>query len=72
MSCSQKARLSEEYFDAWKRQQWMRDRVAEINAGGNPKEIAVGDRQLELAFEECYECWRKLNEHSCSAACQQI
>ena len=72
MECKVKQRQSEEYFDALKRQQWISDRLVGIRANGDPEAIAVGERQLELAIEDCYECWRNFNEHSCSAECEQI
>ena len=70
MECKEKLRLSEEYFDALKRQHWIRQRLELIRTDGNPQLISVSERQADAAAEECYDAWRELNQHDCSGRCE--
>jgi hypothetical protein len=72
MECKEKRRLTEEYFDALSRQQWMKDRLESIKAEGDPLQISDGEKQADSAVEECYEAWRALNEHECSERCENV
>ena len=71
MECKEKQRLTEEYFDAFKRQQWISQRLKSIRADGDPQLISVGEKQAEAATEECYDAWHALNEHQCSERCER-
>jgi hypothetical protein len=71
MECKEKRRLTEEYFDAFKRQQWVSQRLESIRADGNPQLISVAEKQAEAAAEECYDAWHALNEHQCSERCER-
>ena len=70
MECKEKQRLTEEYFDAFKRQQWIRQRLNSIRADADSQLISVGETQAEVATEECYDAWQALNEHQCSERCK--
>ena len=71
MECPGKQRLIDEYFEAFKRQQWIMHRLESIRADGGPQLISVGERQAEAAAEECYDAWRAMNEHQCSERCEE-
>jgi hypothetical protein len=71
MECEEKQRLTDEYFDALKRQQWIRDRLESIKAAADPQLIALAEKQAEAATDECYDAWRAMNEHECVAACKR-
>jgi hypothetical protein len=70
MECPEKQRLIDEYFEAFKRQQWIMHRLESIRADGGPQLISVGEKQAEAATEECYDAWRAMNEHQCSERCE--
>jgi hypothetical protein len=70
MECTVKQRLIEEYFDAFKRQQWIRQRLEALQAEGDPQAIHIGEQQADAATEECYDAWRTVNEHECSEQCE--
>src|ERR1022692_2368674 len=63
MECKEKQRLTEEYFDAFKRQQWISQRLKSIRADADSQLVSVGEKQGEAATEECYDAWQALNEH---------
>ena len=69
MDCKVKQRLVDEYFDVFKRQQWMGQRLATIRADGDSQSMHVAEQQAEAATEECYDAWRAMNEHECSEQC---
>ncbi len=69
MECKEKQRLIEEYFDAFKRQQWTMQRLESIKADGDPQSIRTTEEQTNAATEECYNAWRAMNEHECSEQC---
>ena len=71
VECKEKQRLTEEYFDAFKRQQGISQRLKSIRADGDPRLISVGEKQAEAATEECYDAWHALNEHQCSERCER-
>jgi hypothetical protein len=70
MECKEKLRLTEEYFDVFKRQQWITQRVEALKAAGDPELISVGEKQAEVATEECYDAWTAMNEHRCNNRCE--
>ena len=47
MECKEKQRLTEEYFDAFKRQQWISQRLKSIRADADSQLISVGEKQTE-------------------------
>ena len=69
MECKEKQRLIEEYFDAFKRQQWTMQRLESIKADGDPQSIRTTEEQTNAATEECYNAWHAMNEHECSEQC---
>ena len=69
MECKEKQRLIDEYFDAFKRQQWISQRLESIKVDGDPQSIRVTEEQTNAATEECYNAWRAMNEHECSEQC---
>ena len=69
MECKEKQRLVDEYFDAFKRQQWMGQRLESIRAAGDSQLIHVAEQHVEAATEESYDAWRAMNEHECSEQC---
>ena len=66
VECAEKQRLIKEYFDALMEQKAVMEKVEVIRAGGDPQFISVAEKEAEVAFEECYEAWKALNEHRCS------
>lgn len=66
MECKDKQRLVDEYFDAFKRQQWISQRLESIRADGDPQLTGAAEKQADTATEECYDAWRAMNEHECS------
>jgi hypothetical protein len=69
MECKEKQRLIEEYFDTFKRQQWIMQRLESIRADGDLRSIHAPEKQSNIATEECYDAWRAMNEHECSEQC---
>jgi hypothetical protein len=69
MECKEKQRLIEEYFDTFKRQQWIMQRLESIRADGDLRSIHATEKQSNVATEECYDAWRAMNEHECSEQC---
>ena len=69
MECKEKQQLIDEYFDAFKRQQWILQRLESIRAEGDPPLILVAEKQADAATAECYDAWREMNEHECSERC---
>jgi hypothetical protein len=69
MECKEKQRLIDEYFGAFKRQQWIMQRLESIRADGDRQLIPVAEKQADAATEECYDAWRAMNEHECSEQC---
>ncbi len=69
MACKELQRLSEAYLDAFKRQQWITQRLAELRQSGNGPIIEVAEAQEETAIDEVYDAWHALNRHSCSDEC---
>jgi DNA polymerase I-like protein with 3'-5' exonuclease and polymerase domains len=69
VECKEKQRLIEDYFDSFKRQRWMSQRVESMKAAGDSQSVTVAEKQLEAATEECYDAWRAMNEHQCSKRC---
>ncbi len=71
MECKEQQRLTEEYFDAFKRQQWISERLKALVTAGDPQAISIGEKQEEVAIEETYEAWEALNRHKCTERCEQ-
>lgn len=71
MECKEKQRLTEEYFDAFKRQRSISERLKALRAAGDPQIISIGEKQEDGAIEETYEAWDAVNRHQCSERCQQ-
>jgi hypothetical protein len=69
MECKEKQQLIDEYFDAFKRQQWILQRLESIKAEGDRQLILVAEKQADAATAECYDAWREMNEHECSERC---
>ena len=69
MECKEKQRLIEEYFDTFKRQQWIMQRLESVRAEGDLRSIHATEMQSNIATEECYDAWRAMNEHECSEQC---
>ena len=69
MECKEKQQLIDEYFGAFKRQQWIMQRLESIRADGDSQLILVAEKQADAATAECYEAWRLMNEHECSERC---
>ena len=70
MECQEKQRLTDEYFDALRRQHWIRERLESIRAEGDAQTLGVAEKQADAATEECYDAWRAMNEHECVATCK--
>ena len=66
MECKEKQRLIEEYFNAFKSQQWLRQRLESMKVGGDLQAVRIAEKQAEVATDECYDAWRAMNEHQCS------
>jgi hypothetical protein len=71
MECREKQRLTEEYFDAVRRQQRIRESLKALRASGDAQLISVGEKQEEAAIEEAYEAWEALNSHYCTERCER-
>jgi hypothetical protein len=69
VECKEKQRLIEAYFDAFKCQQWMGQRLEAMRADCDPHSLSVGEKQAQVVTEECYHAWRAMNEHQCSERC---
>jgi len=70
MECKEKQRLTEEYFEAFIRQQAITLRLNALRTEGDTQLISVAEQQSDIAIEECYEAWHALNEHQCSPQCE--
>jgi hypothetical protein len=69
VECKEKQRLIDEYFDAFKSQQWLSQRLESMKAGGDLQSVRVAEKQADVATDECYDAWRAVNEHQCSERC---
>ena len=65
MECSERQELSEAYFDALRRQQWIKDRLEKFREAGDAESIRVAETQEKAALEELYDAWQAMNQHSC-------
>jgi len=71
MDCKKKQGLTEEYFDALKRQNWISERLKALRAAGDVLAIRVGEQQEQAAIEETFEAWEAVNRHECSEECER-
>jgi len=71
MECKERQRLTEEYFEAFKRQQWISERLKALRGAADPQTIRVSEKQEEAAIEETYEAWTALNGHDCTERCER-
>jgi hypothetical protein len=69
MECREKQRLTEQYFDALKRQQCISEGLQVVRSGGDMSLTSILETQQEAAIEATYEAWRALNKHECSRGC---
>ena len=65
MECSERQQLSEAYFDAFRRQQWIKERLEKIRESGDQQSIRVAEAQEKIVLDELYEAWQAMNQHSC-------
>ena len=66
MECKERQELTEAYFDAFRRQQWITQRLVKIREEGDVASIQVAETQERVAIEESYDAWQAMNQHSCS------
>jgi hypothetical protein len=70
MECREKQRLTKVYFDALIEQKAIMQKVEALKASDDPKMISIGETQVRVAIEECYEAWHALNGHRCTPECE--
>lgn len=72
MECKERLHLTEAYVGAFKRQQWISERLKALRTAGDPRAIGMGEKQEEAAIEETYEAWAAMNRHECTGRCEQV
>jgi hypothetical protein len=71
MECKERQRLTEEYFDALKRQNSVSKRLKALRAAGDQPGVTMGEAQETAAIEETYETWDAVNRHQCTEECER-
>jgi hypothetical protein len=65
VECKERQKLSDAYFDAFRQQRQIAERLGKIRESRDEASICAAETQEKVALDELYDAWQAMNQHSC-------